>query len=52
MRQLNDGVRAVPLRAVPYFDAHGDAGGTRSWIMIAADLKRLTPLPRPGPVED
>ncbi|MFJ4788422.1 YhgE/Pip domain-containing protein [Streptomyces sp. NPDC088794] len=30
MRQLSDGVRAVL-----YFDARGDAGLTRSWIMIA-----------------
>ncbi|MEV0209329.1 DUF3533 domain-containing protein [Streptomyces sp. NPDC050788] len=30
MRQLSDGVRAIL-----YFDARGDAGLTRSWIMIA-----------------
>jgi ABC-type multidrug transport system permease subunit len=30
MRQLSDGVRAVL-----YFNARGDAGLTRSWIMIA-----------------
>ncbi|MER5429417.1 DUF3533 domain-containing protein [Streptomyces sp. NPDC002588] len=30
MRQLGDGVRAIL-----YFDARGDAGLTRSWIMIA-----------------
>jgi hypothetical protein len=30
MRQLSDGVRAIL-----YFDARGDAGLTRAWIMIA-----------------
>jgi hypothetical protein len=30
MRQLSDGVRAIL-----YFDARGDAGLSRSWLMIA-----------------
>ncbi|MET8978214.1 DUF3533 domain-containing protein [Streptomyces sp. NPDC004539] len=33
MRQLGDGVRAIL-----YFDARGDAGLTRSWLMIALGL--------------
>ncbi|MGW6838524.1 YhgE/Pip domain-containing protein [Streptomyces sp. NPDC054949] len=33
MRQLSDGVRAIL-----YFDARGDAGLTRSWIMIAVGV--------------